>query len=111
MLVLNAGWAESFYSHMMPESWVENQVTINVYQIPFLVRKILPQMKTREKKEGAIIIMSSMAAFIDIKTGKDYCASKGYALQYGNCIYHELKAVGIDVLTYCPSKINTPLLE
>lgn len=68
-------------------------------------------MKTRHKKEGAILLVSSVAALLDGPFAALYCASKAYVLSYAKCLYHELKPDGIDVMSYNPGYVDTPLIK
>jgi len=77
-----------------------------------MVRQLLPQMKARKnKKEGAILMVSSMAGYIAGAFGNNYHASKAYVTMFGRCLHNELKYDGIDVLAYCPAMVDTKLIK
>jgi short-subunit dehydrogenase len=111
MLIINAGWGSPWFTHSTPRKWINDQVIMNVSQTPYLVRKFLPLMKSRHQQRGAIILVSSISAFMNGVYFALYMASKTYVMKYACCLYHELKADGIDVQAYCPSFVDTPLIK
>ena len=66
---------------------------------------LLPYM--RAINFGRLIFVSSSTAFAPIPGFAVYSASNAGLLSFGQALAHELKADGIQVLTVCPSGMNT----
>jgi NAD(P)-dependent dehydrogenase (short-subunit alcohol dehydrogenase family) len=61
-----------------------------------------------ERRRGQIVIVSSVAAFFPgMPMFTSYGASKAAQRHYGECLRIGLEAYGVDVLTVCPSFVQT----
>jgi uncharacterized protein len=64
--------------------------------------------KMVSKGTGAIILMSSMAAFQGSALLAHYAATKAYTRVLAESLWYELKEKGVDVIACCPGPTNTP---
>jgi uncharacterized protein len=63
--------------------------------------------RLRERKSGALILMSSLTAVAGSPFVTTYGASKAFILAFGSGLGYELRSSGVDVLTLVPSSVNT----
>jgi len=84
-------------------------VQVNCLAPVLLTRAYLPQMLQRGA--GAIIIVSSLQAFISCPLEAAYCASKAFLLHFGESLWGELKDTPIDCLTVCPAGMKTDFFK
>ena len=75
-----------------------------------MIRAVLPGM--REKKDGVIITVSSIAGLRASKlAGAAYSASKHGVVALTHSINEEEVAHGIRACAICPGEVETPILE
>ena len=85
----------------------ERIIATNVRGVINAVTPLLPRMAARKK--GAIVIISSLAAFIPLAESPVYCASKAAARLYGLALHRLLAPKGIAVTVASPGFIDTPM--
>jgi uncharacterized protein len=71
-----------------------------------LIDMTAPRMM--ERRQGGIILMSSMAAFQGSPYVTVYSATKAFLLSLAEGLAVELKPRGVDVLACCPAVVRTP---
>ncbi|GMV94372.1 MAG: short-chain dehydrogenase [Candidatus Hydrogenedentota bacterium] len=84
-------------------------VQLNCLAPLLLTREYLPQML--ERQAGAVIIVSSLQAFISCPNEAAYCASKAFLMHFGESLWGELKDTPIDCLTVCPAGMKTDFFK
>ena len=87
-----------------PEAW-SSAFDVHVHAIFHLCRAVIPAM--REKKEGAIILISSAAGIRGIKTNVAYQAVKGVLPQLTRALAYEFASDNIRVNCVAPGVIRT----
>jgi len=65
----------------------------------------------QQKKSGAILNISSAAAFFPYPTFSLYAASKACLKQFSLAFDKEISSLGVRCLTSCPGQIDTPFRE
>ncbi len=88
---------------------LELLVKLNCLATVLLTRAYLPQML--ERRAGAVIIVSSLQAFISCPYESAYCASKAFLLHFGESLWGELRDTPVDCLTLCPAGIKTDFFK
>lgn len=92
-----------------PGDW-DHTIAINLTGVFNMIRAVLPGM--REKKDGVIITVSSIAGLRASKlAGAAYSASKHGAVALTHSINEEEVAHGIRACAICPGEVETPILE
>ena len=81
------------------------EVTLNVTATLRLAHAVIPQMKAR--RTGAIVSVSSIAAFQPIPYMATYCSTKAFNLMHSMALRHELSDFGVRVVTVCPGPTQT----
>ena len=81
-------------------------ITTNISAPLQFVYQIAEQMK--ERKKGAIILMSSLAGFQGSGNVAVYAATKAFNLNLAEGLWYELRHYGIDVLACCPGATSSP---
>lgn len=74
-----------------------------------LTRTFLPAMA--ERGAGAIVIVSSVQAYISCPYEAVYCGSKAFLLHFGEALWGELRGTPIDCVTVCPGGMRTNLFH
>ncbi len=67
--------------------------------------------KMREKKQGNILIVSSLTAYTPYPTMALYAASKRYLHSFSKSLRAELKSYGVNVSELCPGGVDTPIIN
>lgn len=80
-------------------------IDLNCRAVVDMTIRILPQMK--ERKRGAIIIMSSVAGTVPAPWFSAYSATKAFDLYFGEGLYGECLGTGVDVVTVLPGLTRT----
>ncbi len=70
---------------------------------------IVPRMVQR--KNGDVVIVSSIAAFIPMPKSALYAAAKTYVMSYGRSLNLEVRDSGVRVCVVCPGYVRTDLHE
>ena len=65
----------------------------------------------REKKNGHIAIVSSVAGYRGLPTGGAYCASKSALTSYAESLYFDMKRFNVKVSVISPGFIKTPMTD
>lgn len=104
-LVNNAGVGDLAY---FPEADMERETTmmeLNMVALTQLTKLYLPGMIKR--KNGRVLNVASMAAFVPGPYMAVYHASKAYALSFSQAIHAELEGTGVTVTVLCPGPTRT----
>lgn len=106
VLVNNAG--SGYYGRFLegpgPEE-VWKGVTLNVASAVALTRAFLPGMISRG--DGAVINLSSTAAFQPVPYMATYGAGKAFMLSFSEALWAECQGTGVRVLAVCPGAVET----
>ncbi|MDA4128821.1 MAG: SDR family oxidoreductase [Thaumarchaeota archaeon] len=78
---------------------------VNVISLVHLTRLFLPDMLQR--KEGRILNLASMAAFVPGPFMAVYYATKVFVLSFSEALANELKGSGVTVTALCPGPTRT----
>jgi short-subunit dehydrogenase len=104
-LVNNAGFATGGpFSEADIRTQLE-MMQVNVVSLVHLTKLFLPDMLQR--KEGRILNLSSMAAFVPGPLMAVYYASKVFVLSFSEALANELKGSGVSVTALCPGPTRT----
>lgn len=109
ILVNNAGFGDF---GAFADSDIDKQsamVQLNVTALMELTHAVLPAM--REKKQGKILNVASIAAFQQGPYMSVYYATKAFVLSFSQALARELKGSGISVTILCPGPIDTGFVE
>jgi len=106
LLVYNAAYAPIGYFENISEGNLENIVDVNI-KTPLLLSKLL-STKMIEKKQGGIVLMSSLAGTQGSPKIATYAASKAFNKIFAEGLWNELKTYHIDVMASCAGAISTP---
>lgn len=104
-LVNNAGFGTIDSFHEIPEGRILSELELNVVALTELSRAAVPGMLARGR--GAIINVSSTAAFQAIPEMAVYAAAKAYVLRFTSALWGELKPTGVRALAVCPGPTET----
>lgn len=106
VLVNNAG--SGYYGRFVdgpgPEE-VWRGVSLNVASAAAITRALLPGMV--ERGEGAVINLSSTAAFQPVPYMAAYGAGKAFMLSFSEALWAEYRGTGVRVLAVCPGAVAT----
>ncbi len=105
LLVNNAGFGT--YGHFvdLETSREDDEVRLNVLAPTRLSHAALPGMVHRG--HGAIVNVSSVAAFQPLPFNATYAATKAYLLNLSEALHEELHGTGVRVLALCPGFVRT----
>jgi short-subunit dehydrogenase len=84
---------------------IERQLFLDLVVPARLIRAALPGMIGR--RQGAIINVSSMAAFLPIPKFATYCAAKAGLTRLTQALHGELAGTGVRVQALCPGPVPT----
>lgn len=104
ILVNNAGVALDARIHKMPEEYFDNTMAINVKGTWNTMQHVLPMMM--EKKEGAIINISSVSGIVGNIGQSAYSGSKAAVIGMTKTVAKEAAAYGIRVNAVAPGFIE-----
>jgi short-subunit dehydrogenase len=100
LLINNAGFGT--YGHFTGVSAERHEDMINVHITASvrLCRAALPSMLKRRR--GAIINVSSVAAFFPLPDNATYAASKAYLVTFSEALHREVAGSGVKIQALCP---------
>ncbi len=109
ILINNAGMG--YTGSLMEMSLTDWQrvIDLNVTSVLQCIQGVLPGM--RERKQGTIINVASIAAHQTFPNWGAYCVSKFGLLALSKTLAAEERANGILVVTVSPGSVNTPLWD
>ncbi|PSB19493.1 SDR family NAD(P)-dependent oxidoreductase [Phormidesmis priestleyi ULC007] len=109
ILVNNAGMG--YTGSLMEMSLTDWQrvIDLNVTSVLQCIQGVLPRM--RERKQGTIINVASIAAHQTFPGWGAYCVSKSGLLALSKTLAAEERANGIRVITVSPGSVNTSLWD
>jgi hypothetical protein len=109
LLVNNAGFGTvGKFARVLPERQRE-MVDVHLMATVRLTRAALPAMLARRK--GAIINVSSLAAFFPLPGSVTYCATKAAMVAFSQTLALELRGSGVQVQALCPGFVYTEFHE
>ncbi len=103
-----AGFGTRGFFSELDEERIERQVYLMTVAGAVIARTVLPYMI--EKKEGVLIIVSSVAAFISTAQYPIYSAVKTFANTFITGLRDELAATNIKVQSVCPGVTRTEFM-
>ena len=106
LLVYNAAYAPIGYFENISEEKLDNIVDVNI-KTPVLLSKLL-SAKMIEKKQGGIVLMSSLAGTQGSPKIATYAASKAFNTIFAEGLWNEFRKYDIDVIASCAGAISTP---
>jgi short-subunit dehydrogenase len=105
LLVNNAGFGTmGVFAELDPARELE-EVALNVSALLRLTRAVLPGMIARGR--GAVINVSSMAAFQPMPWNATYAASKAFVNAFTEALHEEVQGTGVRVQALCPGFTRT----
>lgn len=107
LLVANAGvGATTAAKDLKPEA-VADVININVMGAVNSATAVLPEMV--ERRQGQLVVISSLAAYRGLPKSAAYCASKAAVSAFFESLRVDLRGTGVDVTIIHPGFIKTPL--
>lgn len=104
-LVNNAGYGQHGPLEDVPDDLLQKQFDVNLFGPHRLVREVLPHM--REREEGTIVNVSSVAGRLAAPGMGAYSASKHAMEGYSDSLRLEVDQFGIDVSVVQPGPVKT----
>ena len=83
----------------------EAMIALNITTLTHLCRLFLPGMISR--KQGKVLNLASIAAFLPGPFMSVYYATKAYVLSFSQALNNELKGTGVTVTALCPGPTQT----
>jgi uncharacterized protein len=105
LLVNNAGFGAQGDLHELDLELQTRMVRLNCVALLELAHLALPTM--RQRAEGAIINVSSIAAFQPVPGLAVYAATKAFVLSLSEALWSENRHAGVRVLALCPGRTPT----
>ncbi|MDP3559343.1 MAG: SDR family NAD(P)-dependent oxidoreductase [Legionellaceae bacterium] len=111
LVIANAGISLCVNSKKRLESWdeVKHLLDTNIAATMATVSPLIARMRAR--KQGHIVLMSSLAAYHGMAMSPAYCASKAALKTYGEALYGLLRRAKVHVSVVCPGFIESPLCD
>jgi NAD(P)-dependent dehydrogenase (short-subunit alcohol dehydrogenase family) len=104
-LVNNAGYGQFGPVEDLPVETVRRQYDVNVYGPHRLTRAVLPHM--RERGDGTVVNVSSVAGRVSFPGGGAYCGSKFALEAMSDALRAEVDEHGVDVVLVEPGPVDT----
>lgn len=105
ILINNAGFGRLGTLESVSREDSLGMVDLNCRAVVDITRRFLPAMK--ERKRGAVIILSSVVGTIPAPWFAVYSATKAFDLYFGEALYAECRGTGVDVVTVLPGLTRT----
>ena len=109
LLVNNAGVGLTTPFLEQPLERLQGMIDLNVRAVVELTRGLLPPMV--ERRRGAIVNVSSIAAFQPVPYMGVYAATKAFILSFTEALSHEIRGSGVYLQALCPGPTATEFLE
>lgn len=105
VLVNNAGYGSWGTFHKLPSASEAGMIDLNCRGVMLLTRLFAPGMV--ERRNGAIFITASTAAFQPCPQFATYAATKAFDLSFTSALWYELRPHKVDVVAVCPGYTKT----
>ena len=109
LLINNAGFGDYGAFSDRPLSKQMAMVQLNINAVVELTGLFLPLMQQR--RDGAIINLSSIAGFQPIPYMSVYAATKAFILNFSEALWAENKDLGIRILVVCPGPTESKFYD
>jgi short-subunit dehydrogenase len=109
LLVNNAGFAVVGEVEKTDTDRIDQMLRLNVITVTDLTYRFLPGMLARG--HGAILNISSVAAFQPVAYMAAYAASKSYILNFTEALWAEVRDRGVSLMAVCPGTTRTELFD
>lgn len=105
LLVASAGFGTSglFVENSIDDE--QQMLAVNCATLLALTHHFSRIFKAR--KQGGIILLSSLVAFQGVPYSANYAATKAYVQSLAEALYHELKPFDVDVLAAAPGPVSS----
>jgi short-subunit dehydrogenase len=107
VLVANAGRSTTTGADALDAAEAGDVISVNVIGVVNSVAAVLPQMI--ERKEGQLVVISSLAAYRGLPKSAAYSASKAAVSTFFESLRVDLVGSGVDVTIIHPGFIRTPM--
>lgn len=111
LVIINAGMNTDIGPKGEGELWqeVEALIEVNVLSAMLISDTVLPKM--RQRKQGQIVFISSLAAYFGLPETPSYSASKAAIKAYGEGLRGWLAPEGIKVNVVMPGYVKSPMCD
>ncbi len=109
VLVNNAGYGIGGFFEDLSDEEIRQQLEVNFFGVQNVTREVIPLM--RERREGRIINISSVAGFSTSPAFSAYNVSKWALEAFSESLRYEMKLWGIDVLLIEPGTYRTKIFH
>jgi short-subunit dehydrogenase len=109
-VVLNAG--VTHFGEHRDLTWAAFQAMLatNVTSVVRLTSLFVPYL-IKEGSGGGILLVASMAGLMPVPYQSAYSGTKGFLVNFGRGLWHELRGTHVSVTTFAPGGIATELTE
>ena len=105
VVVLNAGFGSSGPLWTLDRARESEMVRLNCVAVVNLAAHVLPGMV--ERGRGALVVMSSAAAWQPVPFMATYAATKAFELHLAEALAEELRGTGVHAIAVCPGPTRT----
>jgi len=109
ILINNAGFGKFGFAAEMRTETFTSVLATNLRGVLLVTQAVLPGM--REKQNGTIVTISSLAGRSGFKGGAAYCASKFAVRGLMNSLFLEVRSKNIRVVTIFPGTVETSFFD
>ena len=107
LMIGNAGVGHAIPAEEFDAAIFEDTMRTNLMGVVYAVEAVLPSMLSRHA--GAIVGLSSLAAYRSFPQTYPYCASKAALNSFLEGLRAEIGPRGVRVTTVCPGFVRTPM--
>ena len=106
--VLNAG--VTHFGRHEDLSWLdfERMLATNVQSVVRMTSHLVPYLE-RQNQGGGMLLVSSMAGIVPVAYQSAYSGTKGFLVNFGCGLHHELSGRNVSVSTFVPGGIQTEM--
>jgi len=105
ILINNAGFGTLGAFNEIQQSRIHQEIQLNVISLTELTHKFIGSMV--ERKEGIVINVASMTAFLPVPFMAVYGATKAYVLSFTEALWAEYRDCGIQIVALCPGETKS----
>ncbi|WP_240941311.1 SDR family oxidoreductase [Paenibacillus sp. HB172176] len=109
ILINNAGVGTYGRFEEIDSELEQKEMMLNTAALVDLTHHFLPGML--ERKDGIVVNVASMAAFMPCAYSAVYGATKAFVLSFSEALWAETRGRGVRVLTLCPGATDTSFFD